>query len=116
MSNKNKNQHVNEEIRDELTADQTQSEPVPDSEATPAPAKVNVGQKILGGIRTAGRWVWQNKNKILTVSALAGGAVLGILNKDKIADVCCPGLEYTGDADAELDSGNSVETDSSSEG
>lgn len=116
MSNKNKNQHVNEEIKDELTANQTQPESVPDPEAIPAPVKVNVGQKILGGIRTAGHWVGKNKKKILTIGALAGGAVLGILNKDKIADACCPGREYEGDADVSLDSADISDTDSNSEG
>lgn len=113
MSNKNKNQHVNEEINDEVMENQTQPESAPASEANQEPAKANVGQKILGGIRTAGHWAWQNKKKILTVGALVGGGVLGILNKDKIASACCPDGGYEG----EIENPDSVDsTDAGSTG
>lgn len=115
MSNKNKNQNVNEEIKDELKEVQTQPESAPASEAIQAPAKANVGQKILGGIRTAGHWAWQNKKKILTVCALVGGGVLGILNKDKIASACCPDGGYDGEIE-NPDSVDSADTDSTGEG
>ena len=115
MSNKNKNQNVNEEIKDEVMKNQTQPESAPAPEANQAPAKANVGQKILGGIRTAGHWVGKNKKKILTIGALAGGAVLGILNKDKIASACCPDGGYEGEIE-NPDSVDSTDTDSTGEG
>lgn len=114
MSNKNKNQNVNEEIKDEVMENQTQPESAPAPEANQEPAKANVGQKILGGIRTAGHWVGKNKKKILTIGALAGGAVLGILNKDKIASACCPDGGYEGEVE-NPDSIDSADTGSTGE-